>query len=127
MTQIKSYQLSMKFTAGLPPTKNIARDTSKDISVLTITQDDYSETSKAIKNWILDISQSIEGYFNRKVNKDKLTGLSFIDGVKYTAAYQLVELSAGGSKELEDQIMKELFPLIGTICPDCMQKMEQPF
>ena len=129
----KSRQLSMNLTVGIPKTKNIATVAQKDITVaipdlyiLTIEEDDYSETSRAIKNWILDISQSIEGFFNRKANKIKIDNVSFMDGIRYMTAYQLVELSAGGSKELEDQILSDLSPLLASFCQDCKNEIEEP-
>ena len=125
-------QLAMNLTIGIPKTKNITSVAQKDItvaipelSILTIQEDDYSETSRAIKNWILDISQSIEGFFNRPVHKVRLDGLLFMDGIRYMTAYQVVELSGGESKELEDQILDDLFPLVGIVCPECKKKIEK--
>jgi|TARA_Y100000034_G_C6873549_1_gene399146 hypothetical protein len=95
-------------------------------SVLTLFDDDFSVSTKVVKDWILESSEALESYFLRPSKKEEIIRkkLGFINGVRYLATILLSELTADQGRSLEDTILEELTPLIANYCADCQQKIE---
>jgi hypothetical protein len=82
--------------------------------IITLFDDDFSPTAKAIKDWIIESSEVLDSYFKRKskLEEVKVKKLTFNDGIKYFRNVLLTELLIDRGASLENAIMDDLSPLV---------------
>tara|TARA_Y100000310_G_C20190496_1_gene582272 strand:+ start:38 stop:436 length:399 start_codon:yes stop_codon:yes gene_type:complete len=102
---------------------DIKEERIKD-SIITLFDGDFSVSTKAIKDWIIESSEALESYFKRPSKQEEILRkkLGFLDGFRYMITILLTEL-AFGQKELEDCILEDLSPLVAEYCAGCKAKI----
>jgi len=94
-------------------------------NIYTLYDDDFSPSSKAIKDWILESRDALVSYFLRPVKKEEVLRkkLGFLDGINYAATILLSELVADQGVSLEEVIMDDIAQLV-IVCPKCNGPIE---
>jgi len=108
--RVRQGRMDLEATIAVPDAK---KDRLKD-DVYTLFDDDFSPSTKAIKDWIHESCEALESYFRRKSKGEEILRkkLGFIDGMKYLRTILLSELLIDHGKTLEDAIMEDLAPLV---------------
>jgi len=94
-------------------------------NVYTLYDDDFSPSSKAIKDWVLESRDALISYFLRPVKKEEVLRkkLGFLDGLNYMATILLSELVSDQGVSLEEAIMDDIAQLV-IVCPKCNGPIE---
>ena len=95
-------------------------------NIITLFDSDFSESTKAIKDWIVESSEALISYFLRSSKKEEVLRkrLGFLDGIRYSVTILLSELAFDQGKELEESILEDLAPILSVYCADCQSKIE---
>lgn len=91
--------------------KYIPTDRLTDEQIRLI-DNDFTDTTKVLKQWIIDHCDILFSYFSRESKKNEMKFKSFADGMKYLRDMLILDLAFGGDKVLEDKFMEELAPLV---------------
>jgi hypothetical protein len=117
--------LESTFKAPLPntPTGRI-----KD-NIITLFDDDFSLTIKAVKDWVYESADSLQIFFRRAVKQKEVQDrkLTFEDGIRHFRNILLTELLGDEGSSLEDTIMSDLSltELISNYCAECNKKLDE--
>ena len=110
--------MDLESTFAIPDAK---QERVKD-GVYTLFDDDFSPSAKAIKDWILEGSDSLISYYLRPVKAEEVLRkkLGFLDGIRFLRTILLSELTADQGASLDNVIMEDLGQLVIT-CPECTE------
>jgi len=88
--RVRQIRMDLESTFIIPDAK---QERIKD-DIYSLYDDDFSPSSKAIKDWILESRDALSSYFLRPVKKEEVLRkkLGFLDGIKYMATILLSEL-----------------------------------
>ena len=109
--------MDLESTFGKPP--DLKEERFKD-NIITLFDDDFSPSIKAIKDWLLESEESLESYFKRPSKGEEILRqkLGFLDGMRYWRDILLSELLVDQGKNLEECIMEDLAPLVSNNTED---------
>lgn len=123
-----SHKRSQQMRMDLESVINIpeVKDERLKNDVLTLFDEDFPPSVKAIRDWMFESYTSLYSYWQRNSKKEEILrkNMNFYDGMKYVITCLISELTVDQGKSLEESIMEDLGPLVSEYCTDCKAKIE---